>query len=245
VVNEILRDQAAEHERHIDVPGTRNLRDVGGYPAGAGRRTRWRTLFRSDALDQLPDASIARIGGLGIRTAIDLRWPSELEVAPSVFAASTSIRYVSVELLDNAPAPAGGVMPIYRRMLDERGAEIAAVVAALLEPDTLPAVVGCAAGVDRTGVAIAVILSAVGVPVEVIATDYALSAQSFAGPPVGFAFTDWRNDPVEIDCQPQYMTATLDYLRHRHAGAEALLARHGIGVDAIARLRELLTEPTP
>jgi len=233
-----------ELERRIPVPGTRNLRDVGGYPAGDDRRTRWRTLFRSDALDQLPQASIARVAGLGIRTAIDLRWPSELDVAPSVFAASTSIRYVSVELLDNAPAPPGGILPIYRRMLDERAAEIAAVVGALLEPDALPAVIGCAAGVDRTGLTIAIILSAVGVPVDVIAKDYAMSAESFAGASAGFAFTDWRNDPVVIDCQPHYMIATLDYLARRHDGAEALLARHGIGPAAITRLRERLTEPT-
>ena len=43
--------------RHLRLPGTRNLRDVGGYPAGPGRRTRWRTLLRTDALDRLPAAS--------------------------------------------------------------------------------------------------------------------------------------------------------------------------------------------
>ena len=33
-------------ERHISLPGTFNLRDVGGYPASGGT-TRWRTLLRS------------------------------------------------------------------------------------------------------------------------------------------------------------------------------------------------------
>ena len=48
-------------ERHLPLPGTRNLRDVGGYPAAGGRRTRWRTLLRTDSLDSLPDASQAAL----------------------------------------------------------------------------------------------------------------------------------------------------------------------------------------
>ena len=71
---------AAEHQhandapnRHLRIPGTRNLRDVGGYPAGEGRRTRWRTLYRTDALDRLPPQSQARLIELGLRHVIDLR----------------------------------------------------------------------------------------------------------------------------------------------------------------------------
>ncbi len=45
--------------------GTRNLRDIGGYRTRDGRRTRWRTIFRSDCLDQLTDLAQAerRWGG--------------------------------------------------------------------------------------------------------------------------------------------------------------------------------------
>ena len=72
-------------DRHLPLPGTRNLRDVGGYPAMDGRRTRWRTLLRTDSLDLLPPDSQATLIELGLRQVIDLRWPSELERAPSVF----------------------------------------------------------------------------------------------------------------------------------------------------------------
>ena len=66
-------------------PGHVNLRDVGGYPAGDGRETRWRTLLRTDALDQLPVASQQALHDLGVRQVIDVRWAHEVEGRPSVF----------------------------------------------------------------------------------------------------------------------------------------------------------------
>jgi protein-tyrosine phosphatase len=41
-------------ERHLPLDGTRNVRDVGGYPTVDGRQTRWRTLLRSDELTRIP-----------------------------------------------------------------------------------------------------------------------------------------------------------------------------------------------
>ena len=232
------------HERDLRLAGTRNLRDIGGYPAGAGRRTRWRTLFRADAFDQLPVDSQAALVGLGVRQAIDLRFASEIEAFPSVFRDSPAVRYVSLPLHEDRPAPPGGLAAGYREILDTRGAQFAAVARALLEPEGLPAVVSCAGGIDRTGLTIALLLLAVGVPSDVVAADYALSATSFAGDGRGLGLTDWRNGPVRIDCLPEYMLAALDHLTTRHGGAAAFLDRHGLAAADIAQLRDLLTEPT-
>jgi protein-tyrosine phosphatase len=231
-------------QRHLRLAGTRNLRDVGGYPAGAGKRTRWRTLFRADALDQLPADSQAALVELGVRQAIDLRFASEIEAWPSVFRDSTAVRYVSLPLHEDRPAPPGGLAAGYCEILDTRGDQFAAVGRALLEPGGLPAVVGCAGGIDRTGLTIAIVLLAVGVPPDVAAADYALSATCFAGDGRGSGLSDWRSGPVRIDCLPEYMLVALDHLATRHGGAAAFLARHGLAAADIARLRELLTEPT-
>ena len=233
---------ASEPARHMRLPGTRNLRDVGGYPAGAGRVTRWRTLLRTDALDKLPESSQARLLELGIRQVIDLRWPSELSERPSVFATSAAVRYLNVPLLDNPPMPAVGPPHSYLRMLDERSAELATVVRALLEPDGLPAIVGCAGGIDRTGVTLGLILTAVGVPAEIVAEDYALSAACFATDGVGAGLDDWRAGAVGINCLPEYLLTTLEHLGREHGGAIGLLGRHGIGPAEIERLVERLTE---
>jgi protein-tyrosine phosphatase len=230
-------------ERHLRLAGTRNLRDVGGYPAGPGRRTRWRTLLRSDALDQLPPESQAALVRLGLRQVIDLRWDHEIEQRPNVFVRSAQVRYRSVPLMPDAAVPEG-LAATYRHMFDTRGQALATVARAMLEPDGLPAVVGCAAGVDRTGVTVALLLSAVGVPADVIAADYALSVDSFeTGGPHGL--DDWRADVVTLDCRPEYMLDAVDHLERRHGGARALLMRQGLAEPDLDRLVDRLTEAVP
>lgn len=230
-------------ERHLRLAGTRNLRDVGGYPAGPGRRTRWRTLLRSDALDRLPAASQAALVELGLRQVIDLRWDHEIEQRPSVFAGSSEVRYRSVPLMPDAAVPEG-LAATYRHMLDARGPALAAVARTMLEPAGLPALVGCAAGVDRTGVTVALLLSAVGVPADIVAADYALSFESFTLDG-SHGLDDWRAGPVTLDCRPEYMLEAVDHLERRHGGARSLLARHGLAEADLDRLGELLTEQVP
>jgi protein-tyrosine phosphatase len=48
-----------QNARRIALPGTLNLRDLGGYPTSDGGTVRWRTLLRSDALHRLDDAGRA------------------------------------------------------------------------------------------------------------------------------------------------------------------------------------------
>ena len=40
--------------RRLDLAGTYNLRDTGGYRTLDGRTTRWRTFLRSDSLHRVP-----------------------------------------------------------------------------------------------------------------------------------------------------------------------------------------------
>ncbi len=233
------------HGRHLRLPGTRNLRDIGGYPASGGRRTRWRTLYRTDALDVIPPASQDALLDLGLRTVIDLRWPHELKEAPSVFATSTGVRYLSIPLMDNDPSPVIGLAATYRQILDERAPQLAEVARVLLETDALPAVIGCAAGKDRTGVTIALLLSAVGVAPEVTVADYVLTSRAFSEPdPDDPHFVDWRAGPVDLECPPEHMQAMMVHLAARHGGAGDLLRRNGLSRADLDLLTERLTEPT-
>ena len=232
-------------ERHLRLPGTRNLRDVGGYPAGASRRTRWRTVLRTDALDRLPAASRSALLDLGLRCVVDLRWPEELVESPSVFATSDRVTYRSIPLLEDDPTPAHGMAATYRHIFDERAAQLAEVVRTLLAPEGLPVAIGCAAGKDRTGVVIALLLAAVGVPSDVIVADYELSGEALGGELADDPhLDDWRAQPSRVDCPGEYMLEALDHLDRHHGGASSLLLRNGLTEPELDRLVELLTEPT-
>jgi protein-tyrosine phosphatase len=232
-------------ERHLPLDGTRNLRDVGGYPAGPGRHTRWRTLLRSDELTRLPPGSIRRLHELGLRQVIDLRWPEELERSPNVFRDVPGVRYRSIPLLRDDPTPHDGLGGMYRHVFDRRASELATIVRALLEEDGLPAVIGCAAGKDRTGVTIALLLDVVGTPLDVIVTDYARSAHHFRTPVSRVDPDDWRHPPLEVDSSPELMASALDHLHHRHGGSWALLRGEGVTEHELRQLVNRLTESDP
>ncbi len=68
---------APEPRRSLLLPGTINLRDVGGYPTADGRAVRWRTLLRSGALHGLDDRGQAVLAQIGLRTVVDLREDGE------------------------------------------------------------------------------------------------------------------------------------------------------------------------
>lgn len=232
-----------EGTRHLPLDGTRNVRDIGGYPAIDGRTTRWRTLLRADQLDRLPDHARRELVDLGLRLVVDLRWPDELVRNPSVFVRAAEVRYLSVPLLADDPTPHVGLAGMYRHIFDARAPQLAEVVRAILAPEGLPAVVGCAAGKDRTGTIVALLLDAVGVPRDVIVKDYAASAAHFADPVTHVEADDWRAGPLVVDSPPEFMADALDHLDRHHGGARALLRREGLTDTDLDALVERLTEP--
>jgi protein-tyrosine phosphatase len=242
-------DADSRYRRHLQILGTRNLRDIGGYPAGPGRQTRWRTLFRADALDRLPDASQRALIDLGLRTVIDLRRPDELESNPNVFRKSPDVSYRHLPMFDVDPgAHPDGAAGWYRGALDSYTDALVSVARAVLEEDSLPAIVHCAAGKDRTGITIGLLLSAVGVPRQIVAEDYGLTKSAFAirwveGDEPGVISQVVSDDDPVVDAPPELMMSTLRHLDERHGGAAAYLRSGGLSDAQIERLRELLTEP--
>jgi protein-tyrosine phosphatase len=239
-------------ERHLLLEGTRNLRDVGGYPTLEGGHTRWRTLFRSDCLDRLSPAGQAWLVEAGLRTVIDLRDPTELAERPNVFAASPHLHYRHIPLFDTPLPPDREPPPFevgYWNILDLCQPRIRAIVETLVEPGGLPALIHCHAGKDRTGVVVAVILAAVGVEPSAVAADYALSAtclgQSYVDETrVWFASLGWSwEEYSQLAGSPaEVMLGVLDGLERRYGGAAGYLASIGVTPAALGRLRALLTE---
>ena len=221
-----------DERRLIRLGGTRNLRDLGGYLTVDGRRTRWRTVFRSDCLDQLHPAGQEWLLQAGLRTIIDLRDGQEVAANPNVFARSTHIRYRRLPVWDEPPLPgqAVDIREGYIHELDLLGNRLCRVLRALLEPDALPALIHCAAGKDRTGIVVALLLGAVGVPDQTIAEDYALSSVCLG------------LDDI-FEASPERMLKTLAHLEQRFGGLRRYLIEHGLVPDQIDQLRELLTEP--
>jgi protein-tyrosine phosphatase len=236
-------------ERHIRLMGTFNMRDVGGYPAAGGRTTRWRTLLRSDALHRA-DATGPVLQGYGLRTVLDLRTDAEVEFAPSP-SCGPDTRTVRVSLIgaDIQEIPQR-LESVYQYLIDRRGDAIATVIGELAAAGSVPALVHCSAGKDRTGIVIGLVLAVLGVPDEVIAADYSVSA-SRIDPSVLEALNHIPGSPTGngsltpdlLASPPSLLLDSLDRARAAGGGTvEGYLTAHGLPPASLDALRAALTQ---
>jgi protein-tyrosine phosphatase len=243
-----IQDRALADGRHLRLDGTYNLRDVGGYPTNAGGSVAWRTLFRSDSLHRLNSHGLAGLARLNLRTIVDLRADVEVEQRPSGLAGLPA-RIVRAPIVRD-PA---GLPPLtdldaeYRYMIDECGDPIGAAVRELCAAGALPALVHCAAGQDRTGIVIALVLAVLGVADELIGADYSLSLlyldpDNTAVP--GRLKATGPGDNVTAELLSSQASPILNVLAWaRAAGGGSVsgyLIAHGVGAPHLAALRSAL-----
>src|SRR5262249_48111144 len=150
----------AEPLRLINIDGCYNLRDVGGYATSDGHRTRWRTLLRSDSLHRLAPDGWRGLHEHGLRTIIDLRRPDEVARNGYQIEDQAGARYQHIPIYDDqayhiVDAPARDLDELYRLLLGNCAAQFAAVLRALSAEGAAPALIHCAVGKDRTGLAVA------------------------------------------------------------------------------------------
>lgn len=157
-----------------------NFRDCGGYPAATGRQMRRGLLFRSAHYPQATDSDLATMRALGLAAIVDLRRPQEREMHPSPRWENFDARVVTHPGRDDMVLPphlaaferAGesgaearsAMTQIYRDMpLDPMFIELMRDYFAVLAESGGAVLVHCAAGKDRTGVAVALTHHMLGV----------------------------------------------------------------------------------
>jgi protein-tyrosine phosphatase len=242
----------SDGQRRITLPGALNLRDLGGYPTTDGGVLRWRTLLRSDALSGLDAAGRAELARIGLRTVVDLRTSEEARHAPSILdGPGTQVFQVPVFTAGAIGHLTPTLAAVYEYMVDECGQAITAAVRYLCADGALPGLVHCSAGKDRTGLVVAVILGALGVPDDVIAADYALSAgyigegaSGVLGRLKAIGGLAHRLDLGVLGSPPGLIASALARMRAQAGSVAGYLARHGLAEGDLQVLRaSLVTYP--
>jgi len=257
----------ASYARLLTVAGSRNLRDLGGYRAMDGRRVRRGMLLRSGHPGELTAEGARQFAALGLAAILDLRTTEERAGQPYPPGLAEGLHYWTrdydlsrgdiVTLMRDPATRAADIhahmLETYRRLLGEQRAAVAAMFGLLLA-GRAPLLINCTAGKDRTGVLSALLLAALGVPLETVRTDYALTeliqdprAPLFPVDPDGpFAYLltvdpeVWR---TMMRSAPEYIDATFGALAESYGSVETYLAaEHGVDAQALDRLRNLLLE---
>ena len=239
-------------DRTLRWDGCINVRDVGGLPTRLGGVTRWRALVRADSVRTLTDVGWRSLLDYGVRTIIDLRTPEECERDP---ARHLPLEVVRVPIVGRTPdeiraAREAGKLAssfeaataVYLDLLERERRSFASAATAFANAEEGTVVVHCAAGKDRTGLLVAMLLAVAGVPAASIVEDYRVSAPNIAAAYEGWITageTDTERDlrRALIASPPEAMAGVLEHLDVAHGGAAAYLRAAGVSDDALARVR--------
>ncbi len=238
--------------RRLDIGGTHNLRDLGGYPARGGR-TRHGQLFRSDALTTITATGAADLAALRIGVVIDLRTPLERSQVDSrsVLPGATQVWLPILGGSRSAQAADEpvGLESLYRQVLTNCGWTLTAAVSVIADSGSQPVLVHCTAGKDRTGLVVALALEAAGVDRTAVVADYTQSALNLDGVWINEAMSALvsRGVPISpalfevLGGSPDHaMSRVLGWIDAQYGSVLAYLAGHGLVPGAQRALREKL-----
>ncbi|MBQ3490863.1 MAG: tyrosine-protein phosphatase [Clostridia bacterium] len=180
----------------------KNFRDLGGIPAADGKKIRKGMLYRSGHLCSISMEKAEYLRDRkGIGTVVDLRSPSELAEKQDIVA--NGVRYCHLPPLNDEQNPSinknnrvavlqkimakeGGakkhLSDIYRLMVTQKESleAFGEWLRLLADPDNKGVLWHCTQGKDRTGIAAAIILMALGVERGEIMRDYMRTNRSCA-----------------------------------------------------------------
>ena len=221
-----------------------NVRDLGGL-SGVTGTIRDGVLVRASSLGALDADGAAAMRAHGVRSVVDLRWPSEVAALPSPFAPGVAYRNVPVDAAMKMDLPghaARGTLPelLETMLLPQSGLRdaIAAIVS------SKPAVVvHCQAGRDRTGFVVALVLAAVGVRDDDIVGDHCASDEALAE-----EYARFRRERPELAAdldgriarRAEVIRALLAELRGGYGDAAGYLQALGLPPGTADGLRTLL-----
>lgn len=212
----------AEPGRWIFIDGAQNTRDIGGYRSRDGRTVRRKLVYRSGTLSHVTPAGCDTFRGLGVVTVVDFR--NRVSPLPlyngDVFCIHQAANVRGFPVSFRSDGPQAGR---YIQGLRENADAFRRTFELLADPDRLPLLYHCAAGIDRTGVMTALLLTLLGVDRETVIADFRLSEQ------------------VGTRGNLEAMEALLDEIQ-ANGGIEACLSAIGVSPETQAAVRRLLVE---
>lgn len=236
-----------KYTRLLPVTGAYNMRDLGGYKAANGKHVKWGMLLRSGDLNKLTGEDLDFLASLPLKTDMDFRSKHEKDAAPDK-QPSTVTKYISL------PIEAGDMTDILHFDINKlptilEDAYVFIIKNAqnvykeffriVMEESNAPLLFHCSAGKDRTGIAAALLLAALGADRDTIMEDYLLSAEYIKGK-YDFITDRFPQFAPLTTVKKEYLEAALNVIDKEFGGMENYLVNN-LGAD-LEKLRKEYTE---
>jgi protein-tyrosine phosphatase len=250
----------ATGDRFIALDGPLNFRDLGGYAVGRDHAVRTGLLFRSDGHESLTAADVDHlITVVKLSDVVDLRSEPELQRTGASLLERAGVNVHHLPIVDRTQQFWGEgdqrISAAYLGMMDDAGDRFVTALTMLADLEG-PTVFHCAAGKDRTGLLAVMVLDLLGVDDDLIAEDYALTAEIMPAfrqrveermandPELRHRYQNAAPTPELLDEMLSARASTvhlvLTALRAEHGSVESWLLHHGLPADVPARLRARL-----
>lgn len=232
----------------LPLKGTRNVRELGGYPTEDGKTTKDKVFLRADNLKKLTKKGRNYLYDYGVRLVIDLR--SEAEIKRGADKIDTKqMEYVNYPLFDKVQSTLlKGNLPknmsdMYTELVENSKDTLAAIFRRLIACKGC-ALFHCTAGKDRTGILAMMILKEAKVPDEVIIADYSVSGehmkkvfdrQKWWAKFAGITIPDYI-----FESRPEYIKDLMDYLTKTYGSVHGYLREIGLKEEELTALRDKL-----
>ncbi len=257
------------HDRLIDFERVLNFRDFGGWETADGGKVARGKLFRSAAFNDATEADIARLDAMGLKFLVDLRRPEERRHEPNRWPGQTTRVFINdtgaegvalpphlAALLQSdlsAKSTYDYMMSLYQEIPFDR--RLISLYRDWFREvgEGGVGVVHCAAGKDRTGIACALTLFALGVDEEAVFADYEFTNAAVdlekRMPKIQARMEERLGRKLESSALRPMLGVHVDYLRNaldaiegRYGSAlEYMEQELGVGAAERARLRERLS----
>lgn len=240
------------------IAGVQNFRDIGGYAATHDKHVRWGTIYRSGHLDSVDLLGIKALKQMGIRTVIDFRDSMEFR-RPSRKLRLKNVVNLPIEIkskwqveerLMNDEFRRGDaavfMQDVYMDLSTRYTDRFKSMFELLLEKDNYPVTIVCPYGKDFTGFAVAMILSALDVPEEVILDDYMLSNQYIDKSFLSKEVVRYSNSTQEaitkiMSADRKFLECTLKKIKKEYGSIDNYLDKEmGMNAEKRKELREIL-----
>jgi protein-tyrosine phosphatase len=218
----------------VDLP---NLRDVAGLATADGRTVRAGMLLRSalPAADDVVPADLAWPPSV----VIDLRSPFELRNGhPLAHLQARVVNLPLLEALKPGVHNSDSLAALYHLVLEDAAHLLVDVVREIADADG-PVLVHCAAGKDRTGVSVALVLRLLGVPHDDVVGDYLLTEHARAAIDARLHRDVEPLYPVSYYLVvPEAIEAVLQVWDEHPGGVEGWFVDAGGDAEVLERLRD-------